>query len=383
MEYKIQRLMIALLKSAVDSTELTEEQKALINEETLQELYKLSAKHDMAHLVGYSLKTQGFLKTSKIKPAFEKQIMLAVFRYENMSNEIESIVKLFEEEKVDFILLKGAVIKELYPEKWMRTYCDTDLLVREDSLERAAKLLEEKLGYFEKGRTSHDISFTAPSGVSIELHFDLLESDMYVGAEKLLGQVWSSVSPCDGYEHKMEMSDELQYYYHIVHMAKHFGHGGCGVRPFVDLWLMKSENSQSRQRIINEGGLAEFEKTVQRITSVWFEKAEHNQLSAMTEEYVLFGGVYGNYENRVFSQQAKQGGKIKYLISRTFLPMESLKQRYPKVKKYPILAPVYQFERMFTMIREKRVGRALKEMKINANISKDKVKKSAPIAKCP
>ena len=381
MEYKIQRLMIALLKNAVDNSELSEEQKSLITEETLQQLYKFSLKHDMAHMVGYSLQKQGFLGESKYKNAFEKQIMLAVFRSENMENEISVLVKLFEEEKIDFILLKGAVIKELYPEKWMRTCCDTDILVREKDVERTGKLLVEKLRYTEKGRSAHDISFSSPSGVSIELHFDLLEADMYAGVDQLLSQVWAGACPCEGFVHKMYMTDEMMYYYHIVHMSKHFGHGGCGVRPFVDLWLMKSDSDENRKKIISEGGLSSFEETVQRITAVWFENGVHNELSLATEEYVLFGGVYGNYENRVYSQQGKQGGKIRYLLSRTFMPMESLKQRYPKVRKYPILAPVYQFERMVAMVRKKRVGKVLREIKINANISKDKVKSGADLMK--
>lgn len=381
MEYKTQRLMIALLKNALDNSTLTQEQKALLDEESLQELYTLSAKHDMAHLVGYSLKKQGLLQTSKLKASFEKQMMLAVFRSENMEHEIDSLVPFFEEEEIDFILLKGAVIKELYPEKWMRTFCDTDVLVREKDIEKAAKSLADKLGYTEKGRTSHDVSFTTPSGVSIELHFDLLEQDMYAGADKLLSKVWESAKVCSGFAHKMEMSDEMAYYYHIVHMAKHFGHGGCGVRPLIDLWIMGKENAENRKRIIDEGGLSAFAETVQHISSVWFENAEHTQLSAMTEEYILSGGVYGNYENRVLSQQAKKGGKLRYLLGRVFMPMESLKQRYPKVRKYPILAPIYQFERMFTMIREKRVKRAIREMKVNANISKDKIKSGADLMK--
>ena len=138
---------------------------------------------------------------------------------------------------------------------------------------------------------------------------------------------------------------------------------------------------EERAKMIAESGLVDFENATRTVAKVWFEGGEHSALSGYVEEYILNGGVYGSYENRVYSQQTRQGGKLKYLWKRTFLPMESLKNRYPVVRKYPILAPIYQFERFFTMVREKRLGKAVKEFKVNAKMSKEKIESGADLIK--
>lgn len=382
MEYKIQSLMLALLKNEICGAVLSEEHKKSIDEQMLKQLYALSAKHDLAHVVGSCLQKNGLLGAVPIKKAFDKQVMLAVYRDEWMDYEIEALSQLFESEGIDFILLKGSVIKNYYPEKWQRTNCDVDVLVKENELERITELLQEKLNYSKKGRTSHDVSFSTPSGVSIEVHFDLVEGDMHPEGKNLVEKVWKSARPYAGFEHRMAMSDENEYCYHLTHMAKHFRDGGCGVRPFIDLWLMcdrKAYDISLRNKMIEDAGLTKFETAVQEVVKAWFGDGEHTVVSVCVEEYVLNGGVYGNFENRVYSQQSRQGGKFKYLWKRTFMPMDSLKQRYPKVKKYPILAPIYQFERMFTMIKEGRAGRALREMRVNAKMSKEKIKSGADL----
>ena len=45
---------------------------------------------------------------------------------------VEKITERFEEEKVSVILLKGSVIKNLYPKIEMRTMGDTDIIIKED-----------------------------------------------------------------------------------------------------------------------------------------------------------------------------------------------------------------------------------------------------------
>ncbi|MBR2472785.1 MAG: nucleotidyltransferase family protein [Clostridia bacterium] len=384
MEYTVQKIMLALLKNAIDGSVLTDDQKAQIDENAAERLYVLSAKHDLAHIVGYSLKKQGIKVSDKIALAFEKQIMLAVFRDEGMSFAIAELSAFLEEEGADFVLLKGSVLKKYYPEKWMRTNCDIDLLVRKTEMDCITKLVCEKLNYTPKGRTSHDVSFAAPNGVSVEIHFDLVEEDIHPEGKGLADRVWLSVRPKEGYKHNLEMSDAAMYCYHLTHMAKHFREGGCGVRSFIDLWLLSNIDTampEEREKMIAESGLVDFENATRTVAKVWFEGGEHSSLSGYVEEYILNGGVYGSYENRVYSQQTRQGGKLKYLWKRTFLPMESLKNRYPVVRKYPILAPIYQFERFFTMVREKRLGKAVEEFKVNAKMSKEKIESGADLIK--
>jgi len=111
-------------------------------EQELVEVYRLSKKHDMAHIVGISLAKAGMLENApEIAEKFEKEQYLAVFRYENFKYETDRLCKTFDEQKIPYILLKGAVIRDFYPEPWMRTSCDLDVLVKEEDLYISIKAL--------------------------------------------------------------------------------------------------------------------------------------------------------------------------------------------------------------------------------------------------
>lgn len=383
MEYNIQGLMLGLLKNSICGMPLPENYKEQFDEAMAEELYRLSAKHDLAHLVGYALKSNGLLNSgNKISKMFEKQLLLAIYRWEQMNYELERIDKLLAEYKIAYMPVKGTVVRSLYAEPWMRTSCDIDILVKEESIETILKVLPDRLSYRHTGRTSHDVAFVTPAGIGIEMHFDLIEKARYPVVNEVLSKAWDRSHSADGYRY--ELDDEMEYFYHIAHMAKHFENGGCGVRPFIDLRLMLDVDEDAREKrrqIIEKGNLTVFEKAAKMVAEVWFGEGEHNKLTADIQEYIFFGGVYGNLANRVYFQQAKKGGKLKYLWHRVFLPMDSLKQRYPKVKKYPVLAPLYQFERLITMIREGRTGRAVQEIKINAEMSEQMIKNGADLIK--
>ena len=104
-------------------------------------LYRLSKAHDLAHLVGNALIRQDRITDGELKAKFEKQIMVAVYRYEKINHELQRLCRTLNEAKIPFIPLKGAVIRQYYPEPWMRTSCDIDILVREEQVEEAARLL--------------------------------------------------------------------------------------------------------------------------------------------------------------------------------------------------------------------------------------------------
>ena len=241
----------------------------------------------------------------------------------------------------------------------MRTSCDIDILVKEDVLESTAQLLCEKLEYVsESQRTVNELSLHAPSGVHLELHYDLSEGDKY--GKEILTNIWNYASAVGGKGYQMQLTDGAFYFYHVAHMVKHFEHGGCGVRPFLDLWLLNHRvefNLAERVNLLQEGGFLPFAKASNSLSDTWFENAEYDVLGRQLEEYVLTGGVYGTLENRVSMQQAKKGGKLKYILSRIFISNKELKIKYPKLEKHPWLAPFYHVKRWLKPLTNKDSGK--------------------------
>lgn len=352
----------------------------------LSELYRLSKAHDVAHLVGDTLNKSGVFENlhvdideneqaaiAKVKEKFDEQIFTAVYRYETINYELEQICKTLEEAKIPFIPLKGSVIRKYYPEPWMRTSCDIDILVREEDLNLAVRTLCDSLKYTSGEKTSHDIKMYSENGVHLELHFSLIESDVVSKADIPLQMVWNYVQPINGTS-RHAMNDEMFYYYHIAHMAKHFIHGGCGIRPFIDLWLynrVNSDNKDKRNKLLSDGGLLKFAGEAAKLSAVLFNNEEPDATTLDMENYILQGGVYGTLEQHLAMSQNKKGGKFRHLMSRIFLSYKDMAVYYPSLKKCPILFPFYQVRRWFRILFCGGRKTAMNEIKVNKNITKE------------
>ena len=255
-------LLFAFVRSAISGTKIKDEERESYSPDMLEDLLEIAFKHDMVHMLVYGLKQNNLI--SKEDAQIEKSIFTAVYRYERLKYEYENLCNALENAQIPFIPLKGSVIRKYYPESWMRTSCDIDVLVKPEDLEKAISYLSQKLQYVEKGRATHDVLLASPIGVHVELHFDLVEEGRANNAIDILSSVWNNVSLHENYGYWHEMSDEFFYFYHIAHMAKHFETGGCGVRPFVDLWIldnMNGANKLKRDELLFKGGLSDFANT--------------------------------------------------------------------------------------------------------------------------
>ena len=368
------RAMMNLIACEVCGKELDAQIFSLSDQE-LARLYKLSKTHDLTHLTGDALIKNGVIQNAEIKTKLEKQRMLAVYRYEKLSYELTKLCEAFEQTKIPFIPLKGSVIRKYYPEPWMRTSCDIDVLVREDDLHGAASYLSDNLEYRRESQNSHDISMFSQGGVHIEVHYDLVEDGRVNSAAEILKSVWNVAVKHDGCNYQYEMPDEMFYFYHIAHMAKHFvGTGGCGIRPFLDIWFLNHRidfNRENREKLLSDGGLGVFAKQAELLSEVWFGNAEHTEITKQMEGYILRGGVYGTNTNRVAVQQQKHGGKMKYALSKIFIPYDVIKFHYPILQKHKWLTPIMEARRWGKLIFCGHLKRTVNELKYNSTISDD------------
>lgn len=360
MQRTVEKVFFALIRFEINGSELCEDLKNLITPEMLPALFKLSKRHDLAHLIGDALEKNGLLPDgTEAKKHFLQERNMAVYRYEQLQYEFGQICETLEEAKIPFIPLKGSVIRRYYPEPWMRTSCDIDILVEEDVLEIAARILCDKLEYVsESQRSVNELSLHAPSGIHLELHYDLTEGDKY--GKDILSNIWEYKESIGTKKYQMQLTDSAFYFYHIAHMIKHFENGGCGVRPFLDLWLLNNRIGFSRidrENLLKRGDFLTFANACESLSVVWLENIESDALGKQLEEYVLTGGVYGTLQNRVSIQQAKKGGKFKYILSRIFISNKALKIKYPKLEKYPWLAPFYHIKRWLKPLTNKDSGK--------------------------
>lgn len=375
----IKNIMMEFIKNEVCGSEFSESTMRL-NEENLTELYAMSKSQDVAHLIGDSLKKNGLLiHDGEVKKKFEKQIMAAVYRYENINYELKRVKKVLNDEKIPFIALKGAVIRMYYPEPWQRTSCDIDILVHSKDIDRATGLFVNEGKEKNKiVRGSHDVGIILQSGVHLELHYGLIESGRIGSAEKILEDVWSYANAKPG-TYEYVLCDEMYYYYHLAHMAKHVENGGCGVRPFIDLWILNHKvefNKESRENLIRDGGLYKFAVTAENLSEYWFGNEQPSELLLDFEEYIISSGTYGNIENHSAVKQVQRNGRAKYILTRIWMPYEKLIIQYPCLKDRKYLQPFFEFTRWCRLFKSKTMKRRINELKVNTKISDKKVAKT-------
>jgi len=376
MDQKTARVLFAQLRCAIAGTERNEKEENVFSEEMLPELLRMAKRHDAAHLLALGLKQNGLLSGEE-KAAAEKCIYKAAFRCEQLEYELSRLCGVLEQAKIPFIPLKGSVLRQYYPEPWMRTSCDIDVLVHGEDLDPAMDALVQNLQYTAKERTTHDVLLDTPSGVHVELHFDLVEEGRAQRAIDVLRSVWDNAFPAGEGLFRHEMSDAFFYFYHIAHMAKHFENGGCGIRPFLDLYIldrMEGADREGRDGLLAAGGLLQFADTARTMSEIWFGDGEPDEFFLFLERFLLHGGAFGTAENRVALSQEKKGGKAGYFFSRVFAPYDKLKRYYPILEKYPILTPVMQVRRWGMLLRPEVAGMAKAEIAANRRTDKAKAK---------
>ncbi len=369
-------ILFHLLRAEISKCDVSEETKNKITSDGMKELLELSKKHDMAHIVANSLAKLGLLGQDETSKTYQSIRLGAVLRFVKHEQELGKISTIFEKNGIEFVPLKGAIINKFYPEGWMRTSCDIDVLVHESDLEKGVDCLVKGLEYkTDNKKEYHDVHVFSPNGVHLELHYNIQENMKSI--DKLLARAWEYSVPSGG---KCRHEFEREYFvFHIIaHTSYHFINGGCGIKPFMDLFVLKTVAGYDEEKVkalCQECGLENFYEKVMRLMKVWFMGESHDDLTRQMEEYVLTGGVYGTYTNKIAVSQANTGGKKKYFLSRVFLSKEKLAEIYPVLKKHGWLLPLMQIRRWFKVLFGGGFKRSVKEISINQNVSKEQAEK--------
>lgn len=370
---RITAVMMNLIAGEVFGKEVEYKELALSSAE-LKQLLELAKRHDLAHLVGNALIKNGLLEAEEnkeIKSFFYKAFLASVYRYKQLDYELNRLTEALSEAKIKHIPLKGSVIRRLYPEPWMRTSCDIDLLVHESEVDSAAQLLVDKLGYSIMSKAYHDISMNSPSGVHLELHFSIKENDDRIDC--LLSECWEHVQPSEGYT--LSFTNEFFLFHQIAHASYHFLGGGCGVRAFLDLYLLRNHfdfDQGSLGEMLERTKLAVFARRMFHLSECWFGEGEYDDTARSLENYILFGGIYGNVENSVAVSQQKDKGRLGYILRSMWLPYDMLTINYPRLKGRRYLQPFYEVKRWFRIFIPSTRKRRLREMKAIKDLDTEK-----------
>jgi len=371
---QVHEVLFALLRSEVCGQTVGDEVKNALSDAMLSQLYMLSNQHDLAHIVSRALEKLGVTGEESVLQDFKRKNLQAIYRYVRLDYEYKQLCSVLEQAQISYLPLKGAVLRVYYPQAWMRTSCDVDILIHEEDLDKAVDVLTKKLQYIADRKTSHDLGLFTPNGIHIELHFDLMEAMYFEQQNKVLKDIWQTARLVEDSNDHYQMLDEQFYFYHIAHMAKHVVRGGCGIKPFIDLWILNEcvqHDRSLREKLLQEGGLLTFAQAAERLSRVWFAGQAPDKLTQTLERFVLNGGAYGNLENAVAVRQNRSGGKVRYLMSRVFEKRQIMVCYFPVLEKHGWLLPVFQVVRWVKLLFTGRMKQSVQELKATTGMKNE------------
>lgn len=371
---QIIKLLTNLIKHGLRPELGSGELPQTIEPEMVQKLMELAQMHDLTSIVGSALLDQNLVSVPELYMQIQKKICKEAAVYEKMNYDLQWLRNALTEGKIPFIPLKGSVVRQYYPEPWMRSSCDIDILIHKEMLDDTISYLVDKGCRIYCDEKQHDVSLVTPGNVHLELHYRLLESVDTI--DNVLGRVWEHSCLVADQEYEYRQSGAFLLFHLLAHMAYHLMIGGCGIRSFVDIWLLCDRMEYDKElfgQLCCEAKLERFFDNVQRLIGVWFAGEEHTAVTKQLESIVISGGTYGSLDNRILIDQAQTGGKRKRLLKRIFMPYEGLKTQYPVLISHRWLTPVFQVVRWFRIFTGGRLRRAIGEYKTSRSHSDEQV----------
>lgn len=368
---KVRKLVFELLSSALSGSELCSSVKEELDTSAISSIYFLAKKHDLAHVISYVLYKNGITPESEIALKLKKAETIAFFRNERLKFVFDQICKLFDENGIAYIPLKGSVLRPYYPTDNMRTSCDIDILIHEEDLDRALKLLEAS-DYKIGNRNYHDVSVYSNTNVHLELHFNIQENQDNLDA--VLKDAWSYAKLTEG--NRYEFSEEFFIFHMYAHMSYHFLSGGCGIRSLMDIWIMENKMGFSysvAEELLKKAGIYQFAKEMSDLAETLFSSKDPDEFSRELIGYIFSGGVYGSTENHAAVGKTKNKSSAGYFLKRIFLPYKTMAWQYPILKKAPFLLPFCWVARCVKAIFNRKTKKFLNEMSMVNNISEEKL----------
>lgn len=367
----VQDIFIKILRSELTETELDAPVKEQLTPNAVSALCSLAIRHDLAYIVSSSLHKCGSKREDAACSVLDQKAIISVYRNEQLQYAFARICDAFDQASIPYIPLKGSVIRPYYPQECMRTSCDIDILVKEESLEAAIDTLLRK-GFTRGDKNYHDVSLFSQAGVHLELHFNIQENIDKLDA--VLRDAWRYARLTDG--SRYQFADEFFVFHMFAHMSYHFLSGGCGVKSLMDVWVMKHKMGltyECARELLEKADIYRFAAEISNLAEICFSGMPKDELSDAILSYIFGGGVYGTSQNKIAVKKTKAKSTASYALRRLFLPYKDMATLYPILHKLPVLLPFCRIARWCKMLFGGKMKRSIRELKAASNVPDDQV----------
>lgn len=285
----------------------------------------------------------------------------AIYHAVALEAERSYLFDALKQNEIEYLPLKGSVLKGLYPCFGMRQMVDVDVWVFDEKRSAVRDIVTER-GYdtVRYGAGHHDVYQKMP--VCFEIHGSLFDN----GEAPRFFEYFKSLKLQAVDEYERRLSDEDFYLYLIAHLYHHFYQAGVGIRSLLDCFVFlrckgKTMDLRYLSNELRKLDLTDFEQEIRSLAFKLFD-VRPNPLTDREEELLdLFGraGAVGSVEVMVKQRvdrlrKANKDSKWSYYKSRLFLSYEWFEDHLPFYARHRWLIPAYYVFRFFRAILFRR-----------------------------
>ena len=315
---------------------------------------KIARRHKIEVMFYYGALNCGFGQDEPLMQELFTLVCGNIAANEQQIYSVKEIFSAFDEQEIDYLPLKGVLLKNIYPKPEMRSMGDADILIKTQQYNKIRPIMV-KLGYKKVTESDHEFIWKK-NNINIELHIMLIPSynkDYY----SYFGDGWSLAKLKNGTSYSM--TDEDQLFYLFTHFAKHYRDAGIGIKHMTDLWVYrKSKPALDEKYIIKELTalqLYSFYFNIINTLAVWFDGRENDEKTDFITDVIFNSGVYGTRDKHAISEAVKiskstDKDKPRKFFKLIFPSFQVMGIKYPCLKKAPFLLPIMWIHRILMTI---------------------------------
>lgn len=350
-----------------------------VEPEELQEIdwdkwLKLVYKHNVEAMVYSSMNNPEITKQiekDKLEE-WKKRVFKGSVTQINCTKETQRIISLLQNQEVQVVVLKGMVLRNLYPRPEHRTMGDVDILVPPQCMGQVRETLEQE-GYASDHKTEmHEVFFKAGK-LPIEVHWKLLHSLDNHTSQNEEQAMWEGLEEVYvGGVQTYTLGINNQIIYQILHMVRHMWGSGFGIRQLCDIALLLRQHKEEIDwQLVGEKArqhhIEQFLKVVcvtcQRIWKIpisdFYIKEEDisQELVDQFLIYMLENGVHKKQEYTTNDMVVDTLLKAKYrsvlsLVTLMFPIREDFLKKYKYAERCKLLIPIAWLHRLIKIQRD-------------------------------
>ncbi len=194
-------------------------------------LYEIAKKHSVVSMIAQVIKDlpKQFSPSEEVLSLFNKSLAFTTQKYEFKMKTLSAFISALTGAKISHLLIKGAVLRNIYPTPELRVSSDTDVIVKPSEFFDAIDVLKDK-GFIVDLAQNNVATIKCGSEV-YELNTEL--ENINIQSKIYFSTPFDDISECSGYTYKLKPLYHLLYV--ITHTAHHLAVGGVGIRMIMDI----------------------------------------------------------------------------------------------------------------------------------------------------